>query len=208
MTKIKAITDDDMATNSNVYDEYHRLQMVDGWFKGEKERHYKQMLELPKFTGKPISGTDCLDVGCGSGDLSAHLRSMGARKYTGIDIYKPSIIRARENYPTETFIYGDFLQVLLEEVFHYAFCSGGLTVKLQSDNYDYLESTIAKMWKLTSIGIVFNFLTDDDIDPDPDLFFYNKERVLEMCKMIAPNAEIISKTTVGIAEEHIYMYRK
>lgn len=181
--------------------------MEDGWHPGNKVANYHSMMRLPELTGVPISGASCLDVGCGSGDLSLFLRKRGMRRYVGIDIYAPSLEKAKEKYPDEKFILGDILAGDVKGKFDYVFCSGTLTVRLSVDNYDFLESMVRKMWQMSKVGIVFNVLTDDDPSKDNDLFFYNTERVMEVCKRIAPKAHIDYEDTVNVYQVHVYMYR-
>ena len=64
------------------------------------------------------------------------------------------------------------------------------------------------MWELTTYGVAFNVLTDDDEDPDEDLFFYNPERVLQICLNIAPDAVIGAEKTPNVSQIHVYMYRE
>ncbi len=207
MTGFQQLSDQDKQLNTRIYDEYHRLHMTDGWYGTDKLQNYKQMMLVLELTGIPLDDKSVLDVGCGSGDLSAFVRKLGATEYLGIDIYEPAIQSAKQKYPKEKFIQGDFLEAKLKQTYDYGFCSGSLTVKLMSDNYEFLSATIAKMWKFTNIGVIFNILTDDDNDPDKDLFFYNAEKVETICKKIAPKANIVLKKNPAKAEMHVYMYR-
>lgn len=200
----------DIALTKRLYDEYHdEYHMEDGWDKNHKLDNFEYMMRLPELTGVPISGATCLDVGCGTGDLSLFLRKRGMKDYVGVDVYGTSITRARQKYPDEKFVLGDFLNTPIRQKFDYAFCSGALTIKLTSmDNYDFLSSVVAKMWRLTRVGLVFNVLTDDDPFPDPDLFFYSIPQVIDICRNISKTAKIISEKTPDVAQVHVYMYRE
>ena len=208
MAKLSHFPTKEIQTNTRLYNIYHdEYLMEDGWHPGNKQANYQYMMHLPELTGVPISGSSCLDVGCGSGDLAAFLRERGARKYVGIDIYERSLEKAREKYPDERFILGDLLTGDVKGRFDYAFCSGAMTVRLSIDNYDFLESMVEKMWQMTKVGIVFNVLTDEDPDRDEDLFFYNIPRVIEICKNIAPEANIKYIRTPNVYQIHVYMWR-
>ncbi len=51
-----------------------------------------------------------LDIGCGEGLVLRALREVGLNfEYTGIDILKESLSYAREHFPQDTWIKGDFL---------------------------------------------------------------------------------------------------
>ena len=205
--KLPYLSDQDKQINTRVYDEYHTLHMIDGWYGTHKMQNYKQMMQMLARTNHTLEDKSVLDVGCGSGDLSAFVRKLGATTYLGIDMYEPAIQSAKQKYPDETFLLEDFLSVKLTQAYDYAFCSGSLTVKLASDNYAFLTATIAKMLKFTTMGLVFNVLTDDDKDPDKDLFFYNPERVETIGKNIALGGNIILQKHPTRAEMHVFMYQ-
>ncbi|HSW97329.1 MAG TPA: class I SAM-dependent methyltransferase [Candidatus Saccharimonadales bacterium] len=197
----------DKQIHTTVYKEYARLHMEDGWADNHKLENFKLMMHLIELTDTSLDTTACLDVGCGTGDFSAFARKFGTKQYLGIDVYEPAIIKARRKYPKEQFILGDFLAIPIDQAFDYAFCSGGLSIKLDTDNYAFLEAIITKMWQLIKIGLVFNMLIDTDTNPDPDLFFYHPPKVLEICKRIGTNAKIEIKQHPVRAEMHVYMYR-
>ena len=207
MAKITSINPKDVQQNTKMYNDYISLGMKDGWLPGNQIDNFNSLIKLAEFTKVPFADASVLDVGCGTGDLSKFLRAIGIKKYLGIDIYMPSLEKAWEKYPDEKFIYGDFL-IDVNTIFDYAFCSGGLTVKQKTvDNYDFLKAMLTKMWVVTTVGIAFNFLTDEDLDPDPDLFFYNMSRVLDICEDIDKKAHTTFEKTKGVDQAHIYMWR-
>lgn len=209
MSKLKQFPTQDLALNTRMYDEYiNNLKMHNGWLPGNQQYNFKELVRLADMAGSSLKGKYILDVGCGTGDFVPLLRQKGINRYVGIDIYKPSLKKARKQHPTETFIEEDLLSEIITERFDYAFCSGGFTIKLSIDNYDFLESTLMKMWELTRIGIAFNVLTDDDPEPDSDLFFYNPEKVVAICCSIAPEAGIKVVKTPTVAQIHVYLYRR
>ncbi len=208
MKKIKKFPNDDLIKNTRIFHEYiNDLGMDNGWDDGNQIENFQYLSRIEELTEKPFNGASILDVGCGTGDLSAFLREKGISDYVGIDIYEPSLERARERYPQETFINGDLLTMKFEKEFDYAFCSGGFTLNLTIDNYDFLYSMISAMWELTTVGIAFNFLSDDDPDPDHDLFFYDPEKVIEICQNIAPEAVISAVVSPNEYQVHVYMYQ-
>jgi SAM-dependent methyltransferase len=209
MTQLKRFPAKDITLNTRMYDEYIReYRMKNGWAPGNQVYNFKALLRLPQMTGVPLRGKSVLDVGCGTGDLVKFLRQEKISRYIGVDIYQPSLEQARKQYPDEIFIEGDLLNNVVTDTVDYAFCSGALTIKLSVDNYDFLEAMIAKMWELTRIGLAFNVLTDEDPEPDSELFFYNPEKVLAICHSIAPNAVLGAEETPHVAQIHVYMYRE
>ncbi|CAN5163374.1 class I SAM-dependent methyltransferase [soil metagenome] len=209
MTKLRAFPDGEKIHNTRMYHEYHDLGMEDGWLPNNQQDNFHFMTKLMELTGIPLPGTHCLDVGCGSGDLSLFLRQRGISSYLGVDIYDISLEKARNKYPQETFLHTDILSEDLQQMFDYAFCSGSLTVKFKTiDNYDFLSAMIEKMWELTRIGLVFNVLTDDDTLPDPDLFFYSQEKVQKICqKIIGKSNNLFVEKTPNICQIHVYLWR-
>lgn len=208
MNKIWHFSEEDKALNRKLYDEYfEQFHWVDGWDRGSKYDNFERMMHLVDLTGFPISGASCLDVGCGTGDLSLFLRKRGCRRYVGLDIYEPALNQAREKYADELFIEGDLLAGVVKGRFDYVFASGMLTIKLETiDNYDFLTFMVDKMWRFSRVGIVFNILTTDP-EPDPDLFFYDTERVFAICRKIAPKAFIEIVANEDKEQAHVYMWR-
>jgi len=208
MKKITSLPRKDLLRNTEMYDEYiNDYKMDNGWHPGNQQYNFKSLLRIEEMTGVPLKKASVLDVGCGTGDLFPILKKKGISHYVGIDIYEPSLTQAKKKFPDQTFLKGDLLDDAVTGTFDYAFCSGALTVKLSINNYDFLQNMIAKMWKLTTVGIAFNVLTDDDTDPDPDLFFYNPEKVIEKCLEVAPGAVIGAEKTPNLSQVHVYLYR-
>lgn len=201
-----ALSRTDKQINTRVYNQYQRLRMEDGWYGTDKIQNYKQLLHIIDLTDVGLDHRSCLDIGCGTGDLSSFVRKLGANDYLGIDIYEPAIKKARQKYPGEKFIWADFLKVNLHRTFDFSFCSGSLSVKI-ADNYAFLEAVVRRMWKLSGTGLAFNILTDDDKLPDEDLFFYNLDSVEKICRKITRTGKIIIEKNKKRAEAHIYMYR-
>ncbi len=208
MAKIQQITDKDIKHNAKMYDEYvNDLHWQNGWDENSQEENFADMLKIAKLANSSLANKTCLDVGCGTGDLSKRLRNWNIKSYTGIDIYHPFLEQAKQMYPQETFIEGDILQNILTKPFDFVFCSGALTVKLSINNYDFLEAMVEKMWSLTKIGMVFNVLTDDDPYPDPDLFFYNIQHVTDICNRLVPKAKLVIEKTKRFPQAHFYLCR-
>ncbi len=207
MKKPVFVTPEYIQRNTDIYAEYEQLRMEDGWYPNNKLENYHELVKLVDFTGVPISGTAILDVGCGTGDFSEFLYKRGVRRYVGIDILHSALEKARSKYPEETFLEGDILRGVVRSRFDYAFCSGALTMKIKdTDNYEFLGAMIKKMWQVTRIGLAFNVLTDED-EGDDDLFFYNKQKVLDLTKSLTNKEHVTSLRTPSVAQIHVYAWR-
>lgn len=214
MKTIPQLSDKDIARNNTVYDSYYRLQIIDAWDDEDKAYNFSHMVRIADFTKFPLNDSAVLDVGCGTGDLLPVLRRHKIKQYLGVDIYEPALEKARAKFPDVDFRFADIIAGDITGTFDFVFCSGALSIKLlDTDNYDFLESMISAMWDLTRRGLVFNFMTDEDDDPDPQLFYYAKKKVTEICKAIAPDAKVVCIDTplmqngrVTDTQAHIYLY--
>ncbi|MBI2658322.1 class I SAM-dependent methyltransferase [Candidatus Woesearchaeota archaeon] len=197
----------DIARNDRMYGMIAATGNPDYWFGTHKEDNYQRLARITEFTKVPLNGTKCLDVGCGTGDFSKFLRKNGVSGYFGVDVYEPSLHFAREKYPHEKFKLIDLLEWETDEKFDYVFCSGGLSTRLDSDNYDFMESMLRKIWGLARLGIAFNFLVDNTIVRDPNIFHYSFDRVLALCRQTTKDeGRIFYRIEDG--EAHVYLWRK
>lgn len=203
-----------LSENAAVYDDYYRLGIIDAWEEQDKRYNFSHLFKIADKAKEPLKGASVLDVGCGSGDIIPFLRKQRIKKYVGVDIYKPALKIARKKYPPETFLLMDILKEKSLGRFDFVLASGALSVRLKTlDNYDFLEAMIRKMWHMTTYGLAFNMLTDEDVAPARHLFYYNIAKVKKMCKKIAPHAKIrIKRTPIdngegyeSEAQIHVYM---
>lgn len=116
-------------------------------------------------------GFKILDVGCGTADLYGFIsQTQGKYDYTGIDLVKESIQKARKRYPElkKKLIVGDFLDYRFNEEFDIVLANGLFHWKGDLDEkvyLEYVEKVIAKMFSLVRYGVVFNMIT-----PAPSYF--------------------------------------
>lgn len=184
-------SDKDKQINEQFYSYFLRHNQDDGWGDTDKFGNFKLLSDIVSYTNKPLNDTSVLDVGCGTGDLYKYLRQEGVKKYLGIDIYHMSVKYARMKYPEGKFETSDFLEFQTNQQFDYVFSSGALAAVLETDNYQMMAAFIAKMWSLATIGVAFNFLTREyPKDKDNELFLYDLDEVLSLCKQNALDARI------------------
>ena len=89
----------------------------------------------------PKSGERILDVGCGTGHLTATLAERGAT-VVGIDKSPEMVVAARENYPNLTFVEADATELDFDEPFDAAFSNATLH---WIDDQDAVLSSIANV---------------------------------------------------------------
>lgn len=200
----------DQITNHRIYSGFLQLGIEDGWGRHDKLENFHLMMKISEFTKTPLNDSTILDVGCGTGDLVATLSEKRIKDYVGIDIFQPAVEKARQKYPQYKFIMDDFLKHTFRRKFDFVMCSGAMTTRLDTDNYDIITSWIPKMWQLAKRGVVFNFLIANNSESS-DLFFYDPNRVLEICRAYIPEARIETLTTsAGMGnsfhEMHVYLY--
>ena len=205
---------DVLRENTFVYDDYYRSGIIDGWEEQDKKYNFSHLFKIAKKARKSLKDATILDVGCGTGDIIPFLHQEGIKKYVGVDIYKPALTMAKKKYPDETFFLADILKAKNLGKYDFVFCSGGLSIKLQSvDNYNFFRAMVERMWQLARIGIAFNILTDEDPDPAKHLFYYSIRKVRKICKGIAASRAKIKIVRTPIknpgyldeAQIHVYM---
>ena len=201
----------DQAANARVY-RYLKTWWgrPDGWFGKMQQDNFEILEAIEGLAGIPLAGSSCLDVGCGTGELFPFLIDRKVSSYLGIDVLSASIVEARQKYPDGVFRQGDFLVEPRDERFDYVFCSGALTAKLPSGNYEYMQRMLTRMWQLSRVGIAFNYLTDDNERGSPDVFTFSREKVLDICRRVVPDGaiEVIPAIVDETREDTVFLWRK
>ncbi|MBI2662700.1 class I SAM-dependent methyltransferase [Candidatus Woesearchaeota archaeon] len=190
-------------TNQKLYDLLSRAGNPNGWIKNHQLDNFFNLPKLAKLSGKPVSQSTVLDVGCGTGELYSFLKPFEVLEYFGVDVYIPSLERARREKPMATFLNIDILQEELS-LFDYVFASGSLSAKMD-DNYSFLEQMISRMDKLAKKGVYFNFLTADNWSTDDLLFFYEPRIVKDICRRNSTR-KILFENNHAREEGHVFLY--
>ena len=188
----------DRIANLKIYDLFNEKGFHNGWSSEVQKANFNVFTLIEKHTGFPLQGSACLDVGCGTGELAEFLRDKGVGSYLGIDLVPSSIGLARRRNPGMTFKRGDFLvEPKNDEAFDFVFCSGAMTLKFNSGNYDYMQRMITRMMEFSKKGIAFNFLSDTLHRGETPAFVYEREKVRELYDSLGLRSRVEVSTWVG-----------
>lgn len=144
------------------YQKYGFSPRTLGWYTGKQNFRFNV---ASRDFGEDICSV--LDIGCGFADLYIYLNSVGRNvKYTGIDLNEKFLREAQRNIEKNALsipnlIQGDVLDISLPEKYD-AVLAIGITSLLLSDqdNYEYIESIIAKGYDLANSVFVIDFCSD------------------------------------------------
>ncbi|MBI2151473.1 class I SAM-dependent methyltransferase [Candidatus Woesearchaeota archaeon] len=199
--------------NDLLYDLLAASGNPNGWeSKIHQEENFCRLPRLANFCGERLREKSVLDIGCGTGQLLTFLESYSPRDYLGVDIYAPSLSIARKEHPKNRFKLFNVLKEDLREKFDYIFCSGALSTRLGENsevNETFLEAMVQRINKYCITGAYFNYLSNTAKEQDPDLFYYDDNKVLELSNSIIDDKrEIAFKKDRTRDESHIYLIKK
>ena len=144
------------------------------WKSPESQGIRYQIFEDLIFMMGKREGFSVLDVGCGFGDLFAHLKKAGFKfDYTGYDISYKIVDRAARKYPEANFEVRDILNDPDPRSFDFVFCCGALNINFE-DNQTHLEHTrsmLLRMFELCKIGAGVSLLSSQA------MFFLREEEL-------------------------------
>jgi SAM-dependent methyltransferase len=151
------------------------------------------------------SNTEVLDVGCGLGALHEHLLAAGLDcRYTGYDINPQLIEMARHRHPALTFEVRDILQEEFPQ-FDFIVSSSSFNLKLEhGDNYSLVERLLKTMYGHARRAVAVDLMTSYVDFKNPDVFYYEPERVLSIAKGITKRVAL--RHDLPLFQFCIYMY--
>lgn len=139
-----------------------------------------------------MTGCSLLDVGCGYGDLKAHLdRTHTGFAYIGIDQQPEFIAIARARHhdvPNTWFFQADFTTVAFPTV-DYVMASGSLNYR-RGDLQCHL-GMIGKMFAAAARGVAFNMLDVARFSQHDLLVGHDLARIEAHCQSMTPHVRII-----------------
>lgn len=139
-----------------------------------------------------IARTDCVvDVGCGFGDMLPYLRRTGfTGKYIGLDFVDEFIDAAMRKHARDTnstFFVFDVLGSDAIPACDVAIQSGIFNNALPGEqNWIFVTKCLKKMADSSRKSIAFNALSTLVEFQDPDLFYVNPGKIMELCRSLMP----------------------
>jgi SAM-dependent methyltransferase len=107
-----------------------------------------------------LADKSLLDVGCGTGDLWAHLQARGIGcDYTGIDISPEMVRRCQERFPGVRFESQNILEWIPGQPFDYTIAVGIHNIKVDGGR-ELLEKVTRRQFELCRVAAHVSLLTD------------------------------------------------
>ena len=133
-----------------------------------------------------LSGKSLLDVGCGAGDLWAHLQARGIScDYTGIDISPEMVKRCQERFPGVRFESRNILEWTPDQPFDYTIAVGIHNIKIDGGR-ELLEAVTRRQFELCRIATHISLLTDRYTGFAPHIQPWHAEEILTLALDITP----------------------
>ncbi|MFW6161215.1 MAG: class I SAM-dependent methyltransferase [Planctomycetota bacterium] len=131
-----------------------------------------------------LAGRRVLDLGCGLGDLYAHLTACGIGcDYTGVDLLEEMVVAARRRHAGARFLCADVFEgdVFEPAAFDVVFASGVFNLDL-GNNEAFLAAAIPRLRRLARECVVFNLLHRRCPEREPGYCYYDPGRVAAMLR--------------------------
>jgi SAM-dependent methyltransferase len=153
-----------------------------------------------------LNDRSIVDVGCGHGDLRAHLaKKFGRTRYMGIDHLEAFLEVAFERYgdwPDTKFYLGDFSTANLPAT-DYVLASGAMGYR--SREPDFAFQVITKLFGAARLGLGFNLLRQVEM-PNGILAAYEPGAILDHCRRLTPN--LVIREDYLENDFTVFMYRE
>ena len=164
--------------------------------KSQQER-FKVLVQIGELNDKRI-----LDFGCGVGDFLEWINNLGIDvDYTGIDISKKMVEKAKEKFPKGHFYQKNIFTSPLDKNFDYIFLSGIFTYT----NKTFFEKCIILLYDNCNLGIGFNLLSTWFENKSNKEFYANPSDVIKFCKKLTK--KIIFRHDYHPRDFTIFLYK-
>ncbi len=199
----------DLFANNSVYHLLTAVGNPDGWEGNHQQENFQSLFRVVSMSGRPVKDATCIDIGCGTGEFADFWKRVGGGKYYGIDVYEPSLVTARAKRPNERFEKRDILGGdVTQEKYDFAFLSGALSVIQNSqDNYLFLRRMLQRLTPMVNSAVAFNFLVKEHVEKDDFLFYYDPQKVLDICRDVAPDFRVVTERAKDRNQEDVFLIR-
>lgn len=193
---------------SNLLDEYGDSVEACQWGSPYAQQfRFLQLIQIDNLNGKSI-----LDVGCGRGDLYGFMKSRGVEcQYTGIDLVPGLIELASAKYPEAEFLNLDLTCEPLDRKFDLVMMSGLFSNDLGEPRESaeaYMQTLLKAAWEKCSRAMAFNFMSSYLTISDPELVFFDPERVLGFCiRELSRKVALLHYYEPDRGDVAVYVYR-
>jgi SAM-dependent methyltransferase len=160
---------------------------IDALASGNRDRQFLRFKILTSLMD--LNGKSILDLGCGFGDIITFFKEndIKTKDYLGIDINPKLIEAAKRKFPKNKFECKDILRDdPSSQKVDVVISSSTFNNRLNYiNNYEFIRSILEKCYSIANLGVAINFMTDYVDFQDPDVFYYNPEKVFSISKEIA-----------------------
>lgn len=186
------------------------------------DKRYEVMFDLIKYKEQShIANSTLLDFGCGYGGFYKWLKDQTYYpNYTGIDINRTIIEKARELHPEQSFGVIDIHNeddwesfnnpIICKESYDYITMNGVFTIKntlTQKEMWEFMTSTLKKLWTKTNNGIAFNVMSKIVDYEREDLFHVSFDEISSWIYSELQCSKFIIRQDYGLREFCVYAYK-
>ncbi len=147
-----------------------------------QELRFSRLLENLDTNNSP----SICDFGCGTGDLHQFLNmNKIEHEFLGLDIVPEMIELAKEKHPNAKFQLDADLKKIPDEEFDLVICSGAFYIRGNVDQNswsDYVGEVLRELFRISRLGISFNFLGDWSDWKQEDLAYFSISEMVSICK--------------------------
>jgi SAM-dependent methyltransferase len=163
------------------YDEYGKSSKALDWGSREvQDLRFDVLLAIG-----PIDNCKILDVGCGLGDMYAHICKRDVKvEYFGYDINPRFVNDCRKTYPEATFEVFDVMEDKPRGSFDYIFSSGMFNVGF-GGKPQLIKTIIQGFYEHANKGVACNFTSTLGDFQNPSIDYYNPAEIISSFKNIS-----------------------
>lgn len=180
----------------------------------EHDRRTRFEVMLDVIEEGPDASVVLCDLGCGTGELLAHIRDRGLQQvaYIGVDRSARALAYAREKFPDAAFVEVDVTAPdadLRPIACDYLVANGLFTGKFDlshDEMWAFLVATIERVWPYVRRGLAFNVMSKVVDWERPDLFHLPMDEAAQLLHRLA-GRRVRLRADYGLYEYTSFAYR-